>query len=116
MPLPPEIPENLARSAVDVEVDRFHDPGWTRDDALAVVEGLAGTPVVVLGGDVFVRQSWGFAATTESWSCDRLPGEAATDYAVRSRSCAREFVLEYEGEHTGDVVFVLYFDDQQGAA
>jgi hypothetical protein len=116
VPLPPEISEDLARRAVDVAVDRYHDPGWTREDALGVIDDLQGTAVVVLGGDVFVGQSWGFVATTESWACDRLPGEAATDYAVRSRGCAREFVTDYAGDHPSDVVFVLYFDDQQGAA
>jgi len=110
------VPDELAARALDVASGSFHDAGWSRDDALDVLVALHGSTLAVLGGDVYVRQPWGFAATTESWSCERAPGEATADYAIRSREWAKGFVLDYRGDHDAEPVFVLYFDDQQGAA
>jgi hypothetical protein len=114
--LPPEISTDLARRAIDVASDGNHDPAWTGEDVISVLDALHGTLLAVLGGDVFVRQPWGFAPTTESWSCERAVTESTADYAVRSRDWARDYVVGYTAEHDGDFVFVLYFDEQQDAA
>jgi hypothetical protein len=114
--LPDELPESLTSRGVAVATDDLVDIGWLRDDALEVVRALHGTTVAIVGGDVFARQAWGFTATTESWSCQRAPGESTPDYSIRSRDWAREFVEGYDGDPGGDVVFVLYFGTHQDAA
>ncbi len=116
MDLPAELPGPLTSRGIAVKTDDVIDVGWLRDDALEVVRALHGTTVAIVGGDVFVRQAWGFTATTESWNCERAPGESTPDYSIRSRDWASEYVAGYEGDHDGDVVFVLYFGTHQDAA
>jgi hypothetical protein len=114
--LPAELPGSLTSRGIAVTTDGLVDVGWLRDDALEIVRALRGTTVAVVGGDVFVRQAWGFAATTECWNCERAPGESTPDFSSRSRDWAREFLTEYDLGPAGDVVFVLYFDTHQDAA
>ena len=116
MDLPAELPESLTSRGIAVATDGVVDVGWLRDDALEVVRALHGTTVTIVGGDVFARQAWGFTATTESWNCERAPGESTPDYSIRSRDWAREFVEGYDVDHAGDVVFVMYFGTHQDAA
>ena len=116
MDLPEDLAPELAARVIAVESGGVVDVGWVREDALAVVEGLHGTTIAITGGEVFVRQAWGFTATTESWTCDRAPGESTPDFSVRSRDWAREFVTSYGGDRDDEFVFVLYFSTQQDAA
>lgn len=116
MDLPAELSQTLVARGIAVATDGFVDVGWLRDDALEVVRELHGTTIAVVGGDVFVRQAWGYTATTESWNCERGPGESTPDFSGRSRDWAREFVEGYEGDPSGEVVFVLYFSTHQDAA
>jgi hypothetical protein len=113
---PADLSSELLARAIAVSTAGFVEVGWLREDALEVVRVLHGTTVAVTGGDVFVRQAWGFTATTESWTCERGAGESTPDYSIRSREWAREFVAGYDPDAAGEYVFVLYFSSQQDAA
>jgi len=114
--LPDGLGEDLVAAAVDLGPPHRHDRAWDREQVVALCERLHGTRVAVLGGAVYVEQPWGFAATGAGWECERLPGESAPDYAVRSRVVAREFVGTHSPPLGRTALFALFLSDQQDAA
>ena len=59
--------------------------GWTAESARRALQALRFSRVAVADIEVYDRVVWGFAPAGESWSCHRLRGELAAEFALRSR-------------------------------
>jgi len=81
---------------------------WTRVDALTVVESLRGTTVAVSDVVVYGLAPWAYAPTESAWHEDRLPNEPDTEYSLRTRVGASEFIRSCESS-SGGALFVLTF-------
>jgi len=115
MRLPPEIPDELATLAVGLPDLVDGEGAWTRGDALAVVESLRGTTVAVSDVILYEPAPWGYAATETEWHVDRAPNEPDTEYSLRTRSGASEFIRSCESAFER-ALFVLTFPWMKDAA
>lgn len=111
--LPDELPEKIARRAVQPPGLPKGQTAWSKPDAAAVLHALEGTIVAVVHVDAYVvifghlevaptgrRQSYGYEV-----------GESAIQFAHRSRSLAQAFIKS----GTDDELFVLAFSGQDDA-
>jgi hypothetical protein len=113
--IPEELPENLVKSGIPpgAEMDLL---AWNAVDAVSVLEALRGTKIAVPSGDIYRSEYWGLVPIYEGWSCDRVSGETAADYAERSRAQA-EGVIERPGDLQANRNFyAFHFSGQQDAA
>lgn len=101
----PQLSPALRTAARLLHAHGIGDPAWRREDALAVLDCLDGTPVIVLGSDVYRIDGEHPVPAYDNWSCEPLPGESAADYAGRSRERAREYIHAYPRK--GDPWFAL---------
>jgi hypothetical protein len=86
--------------------------GWTAQSALKLFRSLPGK-LAIGGVSVFDRVQWGFAPSDDAWRTFRRVNESATDYAIRSRREARDWIENFPREK---VSFVIEPDDQAMAA
>jgi len=114
--LPREIPERLRSLGIPLENQDVDDLAWNKADALDVIDSLKGTKVAILGGDVYRSEPWGFVPAYDNWTCIRMEGELASEYARRTRQVAATFVQEYDDDQASNVFFALRFSTQQEAA
>lgn len=115
MRLPERIPKSLRESALFLPEFGDGEGAWSRGDALAVIESLRGSTVVVSEVALFERVSWGYAPTESTVSIDRLHNEAEADYAKRSRAKAAEFIRDCTAV-SDDALFGLTFPMWKDAA
>ena len=118
MMIPEEVPIELADRAVPLEAPGpgQHTAAWARDDALAVIASLRGTKVAIEGGEVYRTDRLGLRPAIGVWSCDRLAGETATDYAERSRNLACGRIEATQETGASELLYAFVFSDQQDAA
>lgn len=113
--LPPEIPPRFEQLALHIP-DASHDElGWTKADAVAVIESLRGTKVAVAGGEVFKVNEWS-QVRIDDWRCERKLDESASDFASRSQDVALTYFPRYQSDAVGSPVYVLWFEPQRAAA
>ncbi|MBY0495664.1 MAG: hypothetical protein K2Y23_15760 [Cyanobacteria bacterium] len=86
--------------------------GWTAQSSFELFQSLPGK-VAIGQVQAFDRVQWGFVASEDSWSPFRRPNESATDFAIRTRLEAREWIEQFP---RSEVLFVIEFDDQAEAA
>jgi hypothetical protein len=86
---------------------------WSRLQCLQIIESLDSTKVAVVEGEFFRAEPLGLVPAFAGWSCERAPGETATEYAERSRELAAGKVRHAT---ESDVHVVLRLSDQQEAA
>ena len=98
-----ELPARLAEAAIDLTESGVFELAWTRADALALLDHLRGSPVVILGGDALASVD-PLRYAHANWHADRMPGEDLTTYTARSQEHAREYIQRYPTE---PVWFVL---------
>ena len=115
MTLPRQIPRRLRSNSVSFADMTEGQGAWSRVDAVAVLESLAGTTLAVSNVDVFEPAPWGYVPSNAAWSGSRLPGEADPDYASRTRAAALAFI---RAQDRADPValFVLEFPIWKDAA
>ena len=100
-----QLPPALAEAAIDLAKFHVAEVAWSRANALALLEHLAGRPVVVLGGDALASVDpleYAYA----NWHADLRPEETLAQYAARSQRVAREYIERYPSEPVW-FVFVL---------
>jgi hypothetical protein len=115
MPVPSEIPGKLRRAGVPLPGLEEDQGAWPKAEALAVIDAIKGTLVVVSDVAVYLPGPWGHAHSGLSWSGKRSRGEADTDYARRMREEAHEFVNGYD-DTAGQALFVMRFATDKDAA
>ena len=113
--LPERIPRTLRESALFLPEFGDGEGAWTKVDAMAVIESLKGSTVVVSEVVLFERVSWGYAPSESALSTDRLPNEAEADYARRSRERATDFIRSCAVVND-DALFALTFPMWKDAA
>ena len=86
---------------------------WSTIQCLQILRAMGSTKIVVLGGEFFRTEPIGLVPAYDGWSCERAPGENATDFALRSRALATDQVTIEA--HVGFHV-VLELSDQRHAA
>lgn len=84
-----------------------------RASALRAIDALDGTLIAVHGGDVLVAEGATLRYANENWYCERRRGEAAVDFARRSRAEAQRYVLSYPKNTPAQPLFVLVLDQEQ---
>ena len=109
-----EIPDELRADAIELPDDASDVWAWPKEAALALLDGLAGTKIAVLGFGVYHVDAEGPVETGMRWAFERLPFEPAADYAERSRSAARDAILGRPD--LAPELYALDLSDQQGAA
>lgn len=105
---PPQI-ANLAVAAPGLPEDAV---GWTARSAITAIQSLP-NKVTIAAIEVFDRVQWGFVLSDDRWRPFRNINERATDFAIRTRREACEWI---EAFPRTDVLFVIDFDDQSEAA
>jgi hypothetical protein len=103
------LPPSIASLAVAVDGLPDGAAGFTRESLSRVFKSLNGTTTAVLAVDVFervpfVQSTW--APVDESWSCWQRPNELTSDFALRSRREAWEWI---EKVNRQEVLFVVEF-------
>jgi len=111
--LPATLPKDVRRRAVQPPGLPDGDFAWTLDDALAVLETLAGTVIAVLQVEAYVVL-FGHQDVVPTgrraiyaWN----PGELAAHFAQRSRQAAEEFIRA----GSRDEIFAIVFSGQDDA-
>ena len=99
------LPPQLAATAVPVNELGVDEVGWSRADALRVLDALAGRPIAVLGGDVIERADR-LRYANANWHTDQQSDEAFPTYAARSQQNAREYIQRYP-RTSAEPLFVL---------
>ncbi len=113
--IPIELPENLVKSGIPVGVETDH-LAWNAIDAMSVLKSLRGTKIAIPSGEIYRSEHWGLVPVYEGWSCDRVSGETATDYAERTRAKAGH-IIETRGDLRANTDFFAFrFSGQQDAA
>jgi len=107
--LPAGIPDHLRGLAIPPDGEEREDAAWSPANALALLDSLAGSSLVVVRGQVCRREPWGLTLTTEGWECRPHPGEDPLLFAQRSRDEAAEFIETWAEDHGGAVHFALRF-------
>ena len=116
MTLPGRIPKPLRDSALFLAEFGDGEAAWSRTDALAVIESLRGSTVVISEVVLFEPVPWlGLVESECALSIDRLPNEAEADYAKRSRDGAAELIRGC-ATVSDDAVFKLTFPLWKDAA
>jgi hypothetical protein len=116
MTIPFDVPERLKTCGIPVTPDSEDNLAWKADDALAVVETVDSTKIAIIEINVYREEAWGFVPTDDNWSCDRMLGETASEFAGRTHECAREFIRNDREDRSEEGFYELIFSDQQDAA
>jgi hypothetical protein len=87
--------------------------GWTLESLRRAIDALRSSKIAIVDLEVYDRVVWGFAPSGESWNCQRLPNESASDFALRSRDEARKWLDAFP---RSEVLFVIQFSAQDFAA
>jgi len=85
---------------------------WFRDDALGLLDSLAGSPVAVLGVDVFRRTNDSYEHTLDVWVTRIRAGEQWLDYAARSRRETINYLGKYPDPGKCGYVYALVLTDK----
>src|SRR5687768_10266805 len=88
----PFLPREIVDLAVAVPGLPEGTLAWTAESARQAFHALRGGTVAVIEIEVYDRVAWGFAQAEDSWTCNPLPGEPASDFAIRSRHGARSWI------------------------
>lgn len=67
--------------------------------------------VAVLGGDVYRETVDAIEPDYANWSCERLPGESAIEFARRSKEAARSYITRYNEPSDTTILYVLVIDE-----
>ena len=94
--MPDEIPERLCDSALFLPELEENEGAWVKRDAVAVIESLDGTSVPVSDVKILNTTPRGYVLSDPALSVHRFPNEADSDYSVRSRSLALDFIQKCE--------------------
>lgn len=86
---------------------------WSNLQCLQIIKSLDSTKVAVVEGEFFRAEPIGLVPAYAGWTCERAPGETATEYAERSRELA---ACKVRHGAESDVHVVLRLSDQQDAA
>ena len=86
--------------------------GWTAESAKRAFRSLVGK-IAVTSVVVFDRVQWGFEPAAESFQVFPLRNERASEFALRSRREAEQWVNAFA---RSDVLFVIGFSFQDQAA
>ncbi len=116
MPIPFDIPDRLKTCGIPVTPDSDNELAWKADDALAVIDAVESTKIAIVEINLYREEAWGFVPTDDNWSCDRMLGETASEFAGRTHECAREFIRSDVQDRSEEVFYELIFSDQQDAA
>ncbi len=116
MGLPPEIPGELVGRSIEIPGLGGDEGAWSREDALAVIESLEGTTVVVEAVTVCELAPLVLLPPVPGWALARVRGESSADYARRSRTGAARFIEAYVEPASEVMIFVLQFSMQNAAA
>jgi hypothetical protein len=113
--LPPGIPSQLHERRRDLSALGSADTAWEYQDALQVIEALTGSGVAILGGDVYYDRAGTLVHTSDNWSCERSSGESKQAYALRSQSCAADYLRRYRQADDIPVIVALTLNDSATA-
>jgi hypothetical protein len=112
--IPVELPDELRAAGLPIEEGGDVNLAWDKTSALAALEAVRNSKIAVLSVDVYKLEAWGPIPTEESWSCRRLSGETASEFAERSRHWAGHYIATHD-EQDGSL-YLVYLDRQEGAA
>ena len=115
MKLPEQISEQLCDSALFLQEFDENEGAWIKTDAVAVIASLDGTNVPISDVRILNITPRGYALSDPSLSVHRFPNEADSDYSVRSRSLALDFIQKCE-KVDDKTLFVLTFPLWKDAA
>jgi hypothetical protein len=102
------LPSELVGDAVDLS-----ESAGTREycfpirDGRRILESLLGTGLVVLGGDLWVKEGDEYFAAGEGWYVDSVDQESFDDRGQRVRLAAARFFDLYQGSDDKWVTFVV---------
>ena len=93
----------------------INDPAWELHDARLLVQALTGTPVAILGGDVYFEQDGKIDTAYDSWHSERDSSESLEQYAVKSQERALEYLNTYRVPEGREVLIGLIMSDEATA-
>ena len=108
------IPKDLRASALPIESGSESGLSWDKETAIRALRSLKATKVAVDEVAVYRSEPFGVVETEENWTCSRESGEAAFDYAERTRRGAEGYIRQHAGDDL--TLYLLWLDDQRGAA
>jgi hypothetical protein len=80
---------------------------FSKEQAFLVLEQLLEAQVAVLGGDVATKSNNVIELNYDNWFCNQLPGEASSDFVIRSISKTRIYVEKYTAVLLNQIYFVF---------
>ena len=86
---------------------------WSPSQCMQILESLTSTKVAVVSGEFFRAEPIGLVPAYDGWTCERGPGELASEYASRSREVAAD---QMRMESHSELHVVLQFSGQEDAA
>lgn len=87
---------NLLAKAVDLSPFGSNNYGWTRLDAISVINRLEARSVVISGGDVWRADGGRVVPALENWYCNFDPQKPSLDDVHRCADKARKFVDQFD--------------------
>jgi hypothetical protein len=101
--------------SIDVsEVDGDAHLAWPDQHALEALEALRNTKIAVSAVNVYAIEGLGPLPTADAWTCTPIPGETSTEFAIRSRERATEYIEQHET--TDRALYLLELTGQEDAA
>jgi len=96
-----------SKNGVSLEELGVNNCGLTKLEALEVLSELESNNTPLLGGDVYLKNGKEVNSTYDNWYCDRIKNESIEEFVTRSLSKAKEYIMSYKNDSSGEVLFAL---------
>ena len=106
MTLPSEYIEILRAKGRPLDDVGSDETALRKPDALAAVACLCGTPIPILGGDVW-KVADGRLRTRDNWYAEQRADESQEEYVHRSHCESRDYISRYPEAGPQEVFYVL---------
>jgi hypothetical protein len=107
----PTLPSAIEIQAVPLDAALgVSEDAWTKEAAQAIVRHLAGTNIVILGGDVVRRVGTDLEYAHANWHYDPVGDDKIAD-AEESHSITLDYLRQFPDPQDGSVLYVLVFQD-----
>jgi len=87
--------DNILKVGVSLHSIGVDNWALTKSQAFDVIAKFKADGVPILGGDVYCERDNCIEISYDNWWCDATPGEAESEYVVRSNAVALEYVKNY---------------------
>jgi len=106
------IKDKILENSVSLENFGLNDLVWKKEDAKNLITSLMNDAIGILGGDVYKIYSDKVEPLYDNWSCEPNDSETRTEYFLRSKQKALEYITNYPNHSNDNVKFSLVFTDE----